>query len=309
MTTRILATSPLVGSALQELGQRFPELCIAPYRSLAWRMELARAEALVVLLSEPIRETDLELAPRLKVIGTYSVGVNHLPLQLCKERGIEIVNTPGVLTDATADLALTLLLAVTRRVAEGEALVRSGAWKGWAPDQLLGTGLGGKICGILGSGAIGKAFARRVWALGMKPVFWDRDGRHHPVDFGPGIAKRMPLPEMLPQCTVVSLHCPLTEATKGILDRRMLGLLPRGAILINSARGGIMDESAVLEKLHSGFLGGVGLDVYDGEPAVNPAWFTAPKAVLLPHLGSATQETREAMARLLCDGVAKSLAC
>jgi glyoxylate reductase len=272
-------------------------------------MELARAEALVVLLSEPIRETDLELAPRLKVIGTYSVGVNHLPLQLCKERGIEIVNTPGVLTDATADLALTLLLAVTRRVAEGEALVRSGAWKGWAPDQLLGTGLGGKICGILGSGAIGKAFARRVWALGMKPVFWDRDGRHHPVDFGPGIAKRMPLPEMLPQCTVVSLHCPLTEATKGILDRRMLGLLPRGAILINSARGGIMDESAVLEKLHSGFLGGVGLDVYDGEPAVNPAWFTAPKAVLLPHLGSATQETREAMARLLCDGVAKSLAC
>ena len=309
MTTRILSTSPLVGGSLHALGQQFPDLCIAPYRSVAWRMELAKAEALVVLLSEPIRESDLELAPNLKVIGTYSVGVNHLPQQICQERGIRIVNTPGVLTEATADLALTLLLAVTRRVAEGEALVRSGAWKGWAPDQLLGTSLNGKVCGILGSGAIGKAFARRVWALGMKPIFWDRDGKHHPVDFGPDIARRMPLPELLPQCSVLSLHCPLTDETRGMLDRKRLSLLPQGTFIINTARGGILDESAVLEKLHSGFLGGVGLDVYDGEPAVNPAWLTAPKAVLLPHLGSATQETREAMARLLCDGIVKALAC
>jgi glyoxylate reductase len=307
MTTRILSTSPLVGPSLPELGKQFPDLCIAPYRSVAWRMELARAEAMVVLLSEPIRETDLEMAPRLRAIGTYSVGMNHLPVQLCKERGIKVINTPGVLTDATADLALTLLLAITRRVAEGEALVRSGAWKGWAPDQLLGVSLGGKVCGILGAGAIGKAFARRVWSLGMKPVFWDRDGKNHPVDFGPDIARRMPLAEMLPQCAVLSLHCPLTEKTKGLLDRKLLSLVPRGTIIINTARGGIMDESAVLEKLHSGYLGGVGLDVYDGEPDVNPAWFTAPNAVLLPHLGSATQETREAMAQLLCDGIGKAL--
>ena len=121
MTTRILSTSPLVGSALQELGQRFPDLCIAPYRSVAWRMELAKAEALIVLLTEPVRAADLELAPNVRVIGTYSVGVNHLPQAFCEERGIGIVNTPGVLTEATADLALTLLLAVTRRVAEGAA--------------------------------------------------------------------------------------------------------------------------------------------------------------------------------------------
>jgi glyoxylate reductase len=308
MTTRILATSPLVGPSLQELGSRFPKLCIAPYRSLAWRMELAKAEALIVLLSEPVREADLERAPNLRVIGTYSVGVNHLPLEACQARGIRIVNTPGVLTDATADLALTLLLAVTRRVAEGEALVRSGGWKGWAPDQLLGIGLTGKTCGILGSGAIGKAFARRVWSLGMKPVFWDRDGKNHPVDFGPAIARRLPLSDLLPQSTVLSVHCPLTDETRGMLDRRMLSLLPRGAIVINTARGGILDESCLLEKLLSGYLGGVGLDVYDGEPDVNPAWFTAPKAVLLPHLGSATQETREAMAALLCRGVAEALA-
>ncbi len=309
MTTRILSTSPLVGPFLQNLGQQFPDLCIAPYRSVAWRMELAKAEALVVLLSEPIRAADLDLAPRLRVIGTYSVGVNHLPLALCQERGIQIVATPGVLTEATADLALTLLLAVTRRVGEGEALVRSGAWKGWAPDQLLGTSLQGKTCGILGAGAIGKAFARRVWALGMKPVFWDREGRNHPVDFGPDLARRLPLRELLPLCSVLSLHCPLTAETKGLLDRSMLNLLPRGAFIVNTARGGILEEAAVLEKLHGGFLGGVGLDVYEGEPEVDPAWLTAPKAVLLPHLGSATRETREAMASLLCEGVAKALAC
>ena len=185
MSTRILSTSALVGPALADLGARFPDLRIAPFRSPEWTAALAEAEALVVMLSEPLAEADLVSAPRLRAIGTYSVGVNHLPLAACQARGIAVVNTPGVLTDATADVALALLLAVTRRVAEGEALVRSGAWTGWAPDQLLGPGLAGKACGILGSGPIGRAFARRVWALGMKPLFWDRDGSGGSVDFGP----------------------------------------------------------------------------------------------------------------------------
>ncbi len=307
MSIRILSTTPLVGKHLMRLGEHFPEMIIAPYRSIAWKMAMASAEAMIVLLSEPLTEGDLELAPRLKVIGTYSVGTNHLPLKACQERGIRVVNTPGVLTDATADLALALLLAVTRRVAEGEALLRSGTWKGWAPDQLLGIGLTGKICGILGAGAIGRAFARRVWALGMKPVFWDREGTHHPVDFGPGIARRLPLDELLPQSAVLSLHCPLTEETRNLLDRTRLGLLPRQAVVINTARGGIVDESALMEKLYSGALGGVGLDVYEGEPRLDHAWFGTPNAVLLPHLGSATVETRDAMARLLCEGVAEAL--
>lgn len=307
MSIRILSTSPLVGKHLATLGERYPDMIIAPYRSIAWKMALASAEAMIVLLSEPLTEGDLELAPRLKVIGTYSVGTNHLPQAACAARNISIVNTPGVLTDATADLALALLLALTRRVAEGEALLRSGTWKGWAPDQVLGTGLAGKTCGILGSGPIGRAFARRVWALGMKPVFWDRDGQHHPVDFGAGIARRLPLTELLPQCAVLSLHCPLTEETRGLLDRAHLALLPRNAVLINTARGGIVDESALMEKLHSGALGGAGLDVYEGEPRLDPAWMGTPNTVLLPHLGSATQETREAMAKMLCDGVAAAL--
>ncbi len=307
MSVRILGTSPLVGPALAELGARFPDLLLAPFRSAEWNAALRETEVLVALVSESITEADLDAAPRLKALGTYSVGMNHLPLQACQARGITVVNTPGVLTDATADLALALLLALTRRVAEGEALVRSGLWKGWAPDQLLGTGLAGKTCGILGSGPIGLAFARRTWALGMVPVFWDREGQGGDVDFGPGRAPRMILSDLLRRSAVVSLHCPLTDQTRGLLDRAALELLPPGAVIINTARGGILDEHAAIDLLQADRLGGVGLDVYEGDPEVDPRWRQAPRTVLLPHLGSATLETRVAMAGLLCKGLAAAL--
>jgi len=307
MSLRILSTSPLVGPALAELGARFPELRLAAFRSPEWNAALPEAEALVVMLSESITEADLDTAPKLKAIGTYSVGLDHLPVKACQARGIAVVNTPGVLTDATADIALALLMAVTRRVAEGEALVRSGEWKGWAPDQLLGSGLAGKGCGILGSGPIGQAFARRAQALGMTPFFWDREGHGGDVDFGAGRAPRLSLVDLLPRSAVLSLHCPLTNQTRGMLDRAALEKLPQGAVIINTARGGIMDENAAIDLLEAGHLGGVGLDVYEGEPCLNPRWLKAPRAVLLPHLGSATMETRGAMARLLCDGLAAAL--
>jgi glyoxylate reductase len=296
-----------VGPALADLGTRFPDLHVAPFRSPDWNTALAEAEALVVLVTEPITEVDLAAAPRLKAVGAYSVGVNHVPVAACQARGIAVVNTPGVLTDATADIALTLLMALTRRVAEGEALVRSGAWQGWAPDQLLGSGLADKACGILGSGPIGQAFARRVKALGMTPIFWDREGRGGEVDFGGGHAPRMPLVDLLSRSAVLSIHCPLTDLTRGLLDRSALVKLPAGAVIINTARGGILDETAAIDLLESGHLGGVGLDVYEGEPRINPRWLRAPHTVLLPHLGSATVETRAAMARLLCDGLAAAL--
>lgn len=307
MSVRILSTSPLVGPSLKELGHRFPDLRVAAFRSGEWNEALPEAEALVVLLSEPLTEADLAKAPRLKAIGTYSVGVNHLPLAACQARGIRILSTPGVLTDATADLALALLLAVTRRVAEGERMIRSGRWAGWAPDQLLGTGLAGKVCGILGAGAIGKAFARRAWALGMQPLFWDREGKGGAVSFGVCESPRVPLPKLLESSAALSLHCPLTDETKGLLGLKELERLPKGAVLINTARGGILDEPAAIALLRAGHLGGVGLDVYAGEPKLHPAWLDAPRAVLLPHLGSATVETRGAMARSLCDGIGEAL--
>jgi glyoxylate reductase len=307
MSLRILSTSPLVGPFLGDLGRRFPDLSIAPAGSLAWRMGLSTAEALVVQLTEPLPEADLDLAPRLRVIGTYSVGTDHLPIAACQARGIHIVNTPDVLTETTADLALALLLALTRRISEGEALVRSGTWSGWAPDQLLGTGVTGRVCGILGSGPIGRAFARRAWALGMQPAFWDRLGGQPPVDFGPGTAPRLPLEELLSQSHVISLHCPLTPETRGLLNRDRLLLLPQGACLINTARGGILDERAAMALLHTGELGGVGLDVYENEPQLDPEWLLSPRTVMTPHLGSATRETRGEMARLLCAGIGEVL--
>ena len=302
----ILATSALVGPALAELGAAHP-VEVRTFRSEAWKAALPSARALIVLLSEPLTPEDLDRAPELRAIGTYSVGVNHLPLAACEARGIRVINTPGTLTEATADLALALLLAVTRRVAEGEALVRSGRWQGWAPDQLLGPGLTGKACGILGAGPIGRAFARRAWALGMSIAFWDREGRGGEVDFGPGRAPRLPLDDMLARSAVLSLHCPLTDDTRGLLDGPALARLPLGAVVINTARGGILDEPALMDALDEGRLGGAGLDVYAGEPNLDPRWLRTPRTVLLPHLGSATRETREAMARQLCEGIRAAL--
>jgi glyoxylate reductase len=300
-----------VGQSLSALGGRFPELAVLPFRSDEWSGELRHAEALIVLLSEPLREDDLEMCPRLRAIGTYSVGTNHVPVAVCASLGVSVVNTPGALTDATADMALALLLAVTRRIAEGEALVRSGAWPGWRPDQLLGIGLAGKTCGILGSGPIGRAFARRVWSMGMAPVFWDREGTGLPVDFldfeGTPAAPRLPLGELLRASAVLSLHCPLTDQTRGLLGEAELRLLPKGAVVINAARGGILDEAVLLGMLSAGHLGGVGLDVYECEPNLDRAWLDAPRTVLLPHLGSATLESRSAMAELLCRGIERAL--
>ncbi len=307
MSVRILGTSTLVGPHIENLGREFPELCIAPYRSPEWQAVLPEAEALIVLLSEPLMEADLETCANLKVVGTYSVGVNHLPQAYCKARGIPIISTPGVLTDATADLALALLMALVRRVVEGDALVRSGQWKGWAPDLLLGAGLSGKTCGILGSGPIGRAFAKRVWATGMNVIFWDRDGGGVPVDFGAGVAQRLPLDDLLKRSNVLSLHCPLTDQTRGLITREKLTLLPEGAFVINTARGGIIDEEAVMERIDSGRIGAAGFDVYDNEPDINPRWLVTPRTVLLPHLGSGTVEAREKMCTMLCDGIRQAL--
>ena len=302
LTIRILASSALVGPCLQDLGGRFPELCIAPHRSLAWKLGLNSAEALLAQPTDQVTEADLAMAPRLKVVGTCSAEVDHLPLETCAVRGITVVNTPMVPADATADLALAMLLSLTRRLADGEALARSGTWKGWALDQVFGVSLAGKTCGILGSGAVGRAFARRVAALGMQPVFWARADLA-PVDYAGGTAPRLTLEDLLPIADVLSVHCPLTVETRNLLSAKNLERLPAGAYIINTARGGILNEPAAIRMLQQGLLAGVGMDVYDAEPDINEAWFSAPRALLLPHLGSATRETREAMARVLCDGV------
>lgn len=254
---------------------------------------LAAVEALLPTPRERVSQEVLEAAPNLALVASHSVGVDHVDLEACRRRGIRVTNTPDVLTEATADLAWALILAVARRIREGDALVRSGAWDGWKPQELLGVSLQGKTLGIHGMGRIGHAVARRGKAFGMRVLSFEREGTEKELE------------EFLWKVNVLSIHAPLTDATRGRFGAAELGWLPRGAILINTARGPIVDEAALVAALSSKHLGGAGLDVYEREPQVHPGLVSLSNVVLLPHLGSATSETRLAMARLACEEIAR----
>ncbi|MGB3166783.1 MAG: D-glycerate dehydrogenase [Alteraurantiacibacter sp.] len=230
---------------------------------------------------------------RVKMIANYGVGVDHIDLDTAKARGIAVTNTPGVLTDATADLAMMLVLMATRRAGEGIDQVRDGAWDGWQPTHLMGSGLDGKVLGTVGFGRIGQALAKRAaHGFGMRIACHAR----HEVQGTAVQATFYPdLHEMLAESDVVSLHVPGGAETDRLIDARAIGAMKRGSYLVNTARGSVLDHHALAEALLSGHIAGAGLDVYPDEPAVPPALLSAPNAVCLPHLGSATVETREAM--------------
>ncbi|MFI5198290.1 MAG: 2-hydroxyacid dehydrogenase [Thermoanaerobaculia bacterium] len=254
---------------------------------------LASVDALLPTPRERVTEAVLAAAPRLRLVASHSVGVDHVDLEACRRRGIRVTNTPDVLTDATADLAWALILAVARRIREGEALARSGSWDGWKPQELLGGSLQGKMLGIYGMGRIGRAVARRGEGFGMRIVAFDRSQSEE--DFG----------EFLSKVDVLSIHVPLTDATRGRFGEREFLRMKQGAILVNTARGPIVDENALVAALSSKHLVGAGLDVYEREPLIHPGLVSLPNVVLLPHLGSATFETRLAMARLACEEIAR----
>jgi glyoxylate reductase len=257
------------------------------------REHLPAAEALLPTPRERVTRDVLAAAPRLLIVASCSVGTDHIDLVACRERGLVVTNTPGVLTEATADLAWSLILAVTRRVTEGEALLRSGRWDGWKPLELLGTGLQGKTLGVYGMGRIGAAVARRAGAFGLHVIgMTDADGEDR-------------FEEILRASDVVTIHAPLTPATRGRFGRSELLRMKRGAFLVNTARGPIVDEGALVAALEAGHLGGAGLDVYENEPAVHAGLLRRKDVTLLPHLGSATRETRLAMARLACAEIAR----
>ena len=231
---------------------------------------------------------------RCRMIANYGVGVNHIDLAAAASHGITVSNTPGVLTDATADLTLTLMLMLCRRAGEGERELRAGEWSGWRPTHLVGRQMTGKTLGIIGMGRIGRAVAHRAhFGFGMKIVFQNRS----PVEDGAGVGGRQlaSVAEVCAASDFVSLHCAATPETRHILGREALAAMSPSAYVINTARGDVVDEDALVAALESGAIGGAGLDVFQGEPKVNPAIIAAPNTVLLPHLGSATEETRVAM--------------
>lgn len=257
---------------------------------------LADADALLPTPRERITAEVLAAAPRVRIVASHSVGVDHVDLVACRARGVLVTNTPDVLTDATADLAFALILAVARRLHEGEALARSGSWDGWKPQELLGVSLAGKTLGIYGMGRIGRAVALRAEAFGMDVISFEKDGTEEEFR------------RFLLTVDVLSIHAPLTEDTRGRFGAAELALLPRGAILVNTARGPIVDEKALADALHSKHLFGAGLDVFEREPQIEAALLGLPNVVLLPHLGSATTETRLAMARLACTEIVRFFA-
>jgi glyoxylate reductase len=278
----ILATHPVLAQALKE--RRIPQT-----------RSLSQATALITLLSDRVDAKLLARAPKLKVIGNYAVGTDSIDLKACAARGIKVVNTPGVLTRATAELALTLLLAAARRVPEGEMLCRKNKFKGWAPDMLLGLELKGRTAVIVGQGRIGRETARLFRGIGLKTSFVTRK------DSAATTARK------LRRAQVLSLHIPGTRANHHWLSAARLKLLPHDAIVINTARGTVIDERALIAALRKRKIFAAGLDVYEREPKIPPALKKLPNVVLLPHLGSATRSTRANMAQLVISGVLKVL--
>jgi len=249
---------------------------------------VAEAHGLICLLRDRIDAAFLARCPHLKIVANCAVGVDNIDLAACAARGILVANTPDVLTESTAEFAFLLALAVARRLGEGERLVRSRTWTGWALDQLLGHSLAGRSLAIIGMGRIGQALARRATAFGMQIL---HGGRNADLD------------DLFTRADVVSLHTPLTPATTHLVNARRLALMKPEAILVNTARGGCIDEGALFDALHAGRIFGAGLDVYQHEPALDPRFYDCPRLVLAPHIGSATTETRQAMAQLCIDAV------
>ena len=270
----------------------------------------AHAEGAAALIVTPAERLDRaairSLPDTVKIIATFSVGLEHIDLNAAKARGLRVSNTPGVLTAATADLTLLLILAATRRAYEGELLLRSGTWTGLRPTQLLGAQMTGKRLGIVGMGRIGGAVAERARSFGMEVLYHSRKPASPDTAAGPAFV--LSLNDLLPKCDVLSLHCPLTEETRNMLNAERIALLPDGAVVINTARGPLVDDDALITALTSGKLLAVGLDVYANEPALDRRYLELKNAFLLPHLGSATVETRTAMGMLAIDSIDAVLA-
>ncbi len=254
-----------------------------------------------VVLSQLGDRVDAELldaaGPRLRAVCNVAVGVDNVDLEAAASRGVAVANTPGVLDDTTADLALGLILAATRRLGEGERLIRAGEPWAWGMDFMLGRGLGGKRLGIVGLGAIGARVAERARAFGMEIAYYNRAEAPAAVT-GPLAARRLELDELLASADVLSLHCPLTASTRHLIGAAELAAMKPTATLVNTARGPVVDEEALVVALREGQIAAAGLDVFEHEPRVHPGLLELENVVLVPHLGSATVETRTAMAEL-----------
>ena len=297
---KIFITKQIPEAGLELLRKKGYTITMRKKKSIITQQELLRgtknADALLCMLTDPVTKKVVESMQQCKVISTYAVGYNNIDVATATEKGITVTNTPGVLTDATADIAFGLLLAAARLFIPGDKMTRDGKFIGWDPMLLLGKPVAGKTLGIIGAGRIGSAMAARGAGFGMKILYYSRTRK-------PQLERRLKarkagLQPLLKQSDFISLHCPLTPKTHHLLGKKELKLMKPSAVLINTARGEIVDEKALAKALRKKEIFAAGLDVYEREPKVERSLLSLPNVVLLPHLGSGTDETREEMARI-----------
>ena len=263
-------------------------------------------DALLCLLTDDIDGEIMDANPNLKVIANYAVGFNNIRVEEATKRGLPITNTPGVLTETTADMAWTLLMTAGRRIVEADKFTRDGKYKGWGPMLLLGYDIYGKTLGLIGLGRIGEAMIKRAHGFDMKILYFDANRRSPEEEKELGIEYRE-LDQLLAEADYVSLHVPLLPSTKHLIGEREFGLMKESAILVNSARGPIVDEKALVKALREGQIAGAGLDVYENEPALEPGLAELQNVVLAPHTASATRETRTKMATMAAENLLAAL--
>lgn len=301
---------PLPGDTVERLAREHDVVLGVEHEGVRGDAFAAAARdlgAVVTLLTDRVDAALLARTPRLRVVANMAVGVDNVDLAACRARGVAVTNTPGVLTEATADLAFGLLLCAARRIAEGDRLVRRGAFPGWSPSFLLGARVHGATLGVVGLGRIGQAVARRARGFGMRVVY--AGGRPLAPELERALgAVRVGVDDLFAGCDFVSLHCPLVPETRHLVNAARLARMRPGAVLVNTARGPCVDEAALAGALARGPLGAAGLDVFEDEPRVHPALLALDNVVLAPHIGSADRPTREAMARVAADNVLAVLA-
>lgn len=289
----LIDASQLAGLDVTWVGREAP-LPPGPFRGL------------VTLLTRRIGEAELDRLPALAVVANVAVGYDNIDLAATRQRGVVVTNTPDVLTDATADLTWALMLAAARGVPEAERVLRAGRWQGWHPAEFLGMELAGRTLGIVGAGRIGQGVGRRAPGFGMRVVYTARAGKPaFEADTG---AQRVELETLLATSDVVSLHLAATPATRGVMDARRFAVMRPGAVFVNTARGDLVDEGALAAALHGGRLRAAGLDVFADEPRVSRALLEAPRLVLTPHIGSATESARRRMAACAVENLRAVLA-
>jgi glyoxylate reductase len=308
----VLVTRRLPEDVEQRLKQEFNVLMSGEGAALSAEQieaHVASLDAICPTVADRIDARLLRQASRLRLIANFGVGYNNVDIATARELGIVVTNTPDVLTEATADLTMTLLLMAARRAGEGERLCRSGRWEGWNPLQLLGHDVSFKVLGLVGFGRIARAVARRAHdGFGMRILIFSRSQADARALARYDARQCADLDELLACSDFVSLHCPSTPATRHLIDGAALRRMQRSAFLINTARGDVVDEGALAEALRAGTLGGAGLDVYEKEPAIDPRLLQLDNVVLLPHLGSATRETRSAMGQRMADNLTEFFA-